>query len=239
MRIPHTDPDPPKSMPVGYAKEEGLTWETFHPELKQGGQVAPLHRNDPNVHWKRVANNIHDHRTRFTQHNQRGGNPRCSTIDRSAVLAVYQEALSKIERTSKTESCTIFLEVRQKVETILDLRTAEPNDAVFTAKNTFLSPLEPQYAQPRLNYYNREPTMDEDSYHYAGAARLREWRKEGWPSVYPAKAVQRERRERKERRREGRKMLRETAAEGLVRAYERDSVEWGEEVDAEPARPWR
>lgn len=242
MRIPHKDPNPPDPdpMPVDFPKEQGLTLTDFHPESKETRPFLSIGHNGTSVpHWKTVANEINDLRTRFAKHNPQGINPRCSNSDRAAVLAVYQEALVKLEHASDIDSIKINVEVKTKVSTILDVRAAKPDDSVFYTKDTFLSPLEPHYAQPRLNYYNRDNGDGDDSYYWTGLRRLREWRKGGWPKAYPAKAVEQEMRERKERRRRGRKMLRDTPKEGLSKALKADPLDWGEEVDADPDRPWR
>lgn len=239
MSVPHKDPDPPPFVfRVNYAKEDGLTWAHFHPE-STGTKPSQRDHEALGPHWKRVADDIHGLRTRFVQHNPKSGNPRCCSLDRSAVLAVFQEALAKLEHASDIDSRKIHLEVMRKVTTILDLRTAEPNDPVFLTKDAFITPLEPHYAQPRLDYYNRGTEDADDSFYYTGIRRLIDWRKEGWPNVYPANAVEREKREREERQREGRTMLRDTPREGLLIAYGADPMEWGEEVDADPDRPWK
>ncbi|KAJ8118530.1 hypothetical protein OPT61_g501 [Boeremia exigua] len=196
MYIPHKDANPPPFIyRLDYPKEEGLTWGDFHPERAQSSQS---HSKPSGPHWRLVANEIQDLRTRFAKHNAQYGNPRCSGPDRTAVLSVYAEALTKLEHTSVGDAYRINLEVISKVKTILDLRTAEPNDPVFYTADALLRPLEPQYAQPRLDFYGRTDGSD-DCYYYAGFARLTAWREEGWPEVYPVRAVEQEMRERKRR----------------------------------------
>jgi hypothetical protein len=64
---------------------------------------------------------------------------------------------------------------------------------------------------------------------------LKEWRKGGWPRVYPAKAIEREMRERPRMK----LMTKLQINAELVRARTADSLDWGAEVDADPDRPWR
>lgn len=237
--ISYQDPNPCMDLAMEQPQEDSLTWEHFHPPPKH--VIKPFHRPDSRDrnHWKHIVNTINDHRIRFAQHTPAGGNSKCCNLDRSAVLAVYHEALSRLEHISKADSCRIFVEARTKVETILDLRTAAPSDPVFSPVDAFLKPLEPHYAQPRLNYYDRERANQDDSYYWTGQARLVAWRDEGWPKVYPVRAVEREKRERRERQKKGRRLLRITAAEGLMTALDRDPKAWGEEVDADPERAWK
>lgn len=229
--IPHEDPDPEPStaLDVDYPTEKDLEWDDFHPPLKEG--VEELHKYDGSneTYWKYVANKINDCRKRFAQHNPHIDNPRLSNPDRSAVLAVYNEALPVLEHTTKITSSRIYLEVRAKVECILDVRTAAPSDPVFLTKDAYLSPLEPHYAHPRLDYYKRDTTNGDDSYYLTGYDRLYAWRREGWPKVYPAKAVEREKRERARWKREGRRKMRKTGEE---QRESLDWLDWGETVDA-------
>ena len=241
MRVTHDDPDSPTSpLQVDYKKEKGLIWDDFHPEAKarKTAKSSQPHSEPSEPYWKHVADKIQDLRARFANHIPKGGNPRCCNLDRSAVLAVYQEALCKLEHTCDIDARKINLEVIGKVSTILDLRIAQSNDPVFTTEDAFLSPLEPHYAHPRLEYYDREENNGDDSYYRAGFVRLKEWRKEGWPDVYPARAVERERKETAKMRRGGKAMLRPLAVEVLL-AYPMDVSDWGEEMNADPNRPWR
>lgn len=170
--------------------------------------------------------------------NPKGFHTRCSNIDRSAVIAVYNEALIELEHKDNIDANKIHLEVKTKVSTILDLREAASDDAVFYAKGAFLSPLEPQYAQPRLDYYDRGSGVGDDSFYWTGFKRLREWRKAGWPKAYPKTAVEREMRERKRRRNRGTGMI-TIRREEMLTELKLDTLDWGEEVDADPGRPWR
>ncbi|KAJ4312342.1 hypothetical protein N0V94_007496 [Neodidymelliopsis sp. IMI 364377] len=238
MSIPHEDPNIPFVVMVGFPKEQGLTWEDFHPVPKEGDQCRPLHQVDEESQplWKHTANELHDLRTRFAKHVFRRNNPRCSTVDRSAVLAVYNEALSILEHASDIKADGIYDEVREKVEIILDLVQAEPYASAFNTGASYLTPLEPQYAHPRLDFYDRGE--GDDSMYLLAYTRLNEWRKEGWPDVYPEQAVAREAEERR-RRIAARRDSRLSDAEGLRRWYGKDAAEWGDEVDADPKRPWK
>jgi hypothetical protein len=239
--IPHEDPDPPQldtSIPVDFPKEAGLTWTDFHPEPSRPNPLPLQPDNVSSPQWRRVADEIENLRARFIKHNAKDFQPRCSNVDRSAVIKVYNEALVKLEHAANIDAIKIHLEVKMKVSTILDLRKAAPHDTVFYTKGAFLSPLEPHYAQPRLDYYNRGTGRGDDGYYWAGIRRLREWKNGGWPNVYPEKAVEREMRDRERRRRRGIGM--EAAhKEDLSKALKADPLDWGEEVDADPDRPWR
>lgn len=239
MHIPYANPDPASPpLCIDYPREDGLEMTDFIPQL-QFSTPAIRSKSGPEPYWQFIANQLLDSRNRFAAHNSNLDNPRCSSVDRSAVLAVYNEALTRLQHVSRVDALKINVEVTIKVMTILDLRGAEPTDSVFYTKNAFLSPLEPQYAKPRLNYYNRGTDNAGDSYYYHGYRRLSEWRKEGWPHAYPEKAVERERKERDYRRRKGRELLRETDPEGLQRIQKKDAMKWGDEVDADPERPWK
>lgn len=135
---------------------------------------------------------------------------------------------------SSLDAIRLNLEVTTKVMTILELRSAEAGDPVFYVDSAFLSPLEPKCAEPRLDYYDRGEGSD--GYGRAAWMRLREWRKDGWPHVFPARAVEREERERERRERLERRV--DEDWEGLERVAAREGG-WGEEVDADPERPWR
>lgn len=239
--IPHEDPDPPvleTPTPVHFQKGAGLASIDFHPEPNR---TKPPPRQPDNAslpQWRRVLDEIENLRARFVTGNPKGFHPRCSNIDRSAVIAVYNEALIRLEHKANIDAIKIHLEVKTKVSTILDLRRAAPDDAVFYAKGAFLSPLEPQYAQPRLDYYDRGSGVGDDSFYWTGYKRLREWRKEGWPKVYPEMAVEREMRERKRRRNRGIGTI-AFHREEMLTELKPDALDWGEEVNADPERPWR
>lgn len=236
--IPHKDPESDEDFVylVHYPKEHGLTFDDFHPapkDTKLSQQAIFTLR----PHWQVVAEKIRDFHARFAAHNTRFKNPRCSAPDRFIVLCLYREALGKLEHASDLDAKKINFEVITKVHTVLDLRIAEPKDAVFYTKDAFLQPLEPQYAHPRLDFYDRGPEHRADSYFWTGFGRLMEWRREGWPGNVPVRAIEKERKQRERRRRKGKELLRETTSEGLLEALKDDLI-WGEELDADPGRPW-
>lgn len=237
--IPHEAPGSPSGTPkpIDHPKEAGLTWNDFHPE-PHGPRLRPPRQNktDPKPEWQRVSDELEDLRARFIKQNPVGWHPRCSNVDRSTVLAVYNEALVKLEHATRIVAIRINLEVRKKVATVLGLREAAPRDQVFYTKGAFLKPLEPQYAQPALHYYNRVARDGDDSHYRSGIKRLRAWRKGGWPEVYPEEAVERERREKKRRARMSPGQVR---VDDLRTVQAADPLDWGEEVDADPDRPWK
>ncbi|KAF1928085.1 uncharacterized protein M421DRAFT_5733 [Didymella exigua CBS 183.55] len=237
--VPHEDPSSPlgTTIDVDFPRGPELTWTDFHPELHGSSALpSPQDRISSGPQWRRVADEIDDVRARFINHNPIGFHPRCSSVDRSAVLVVYNEALVKLEHASNIDAIKIYLEVKTKVSTILDLREAKPDDAVFYIKSAFLSPLEPHYAQPRLDYYDRGFSDGDDSFYRSGIGRLVEWRKGGWPNIYPAEAVEREMRERERR---ASMSLIEIHGDDLLKAQTANPLDWGEEVDADSNRPWR
>ncbi|KAF3003698.1 hypothetical protein E8E13_008916 [Curvularia kusanoi] len=202
----------------------------------------PKKRPAPKIHgpiayWQYLASSLLSGRNNFAASNEPIDNPRCSNIDRSAVLAVYNEAITRLEHVSEHDARRIENEGKLKISTILDIRTAQPEDEVFFSATAFLSPLEPQYAQPRVDYYDRGGVDEDDSYGRVAGMRLREWRREGWPRKYPRGAVEKERRQRAARRRQGKKG-REEAEEALVRVLKEDE-EWGDVVEADSERLWR
>lgn len=235
MEVPHKDPDDHPVLDVRYEKDHGLTLAGFHPPLQDATQRTRK-TSGPDTFWQVVADRITDLRNRFAAHNALLDNPRCSAVDRRAVLAVYNEALGKLEHISALDAHKINLEVVAKVSVILDLCIAKPEDAVFYCKDSLLAPLEPQYAQPRLDYYARG-VMD-DSFYWTGFTRLREWRKEGWPHVYPERAVEKERMDMERIWRKG-MTSGQFNCQVFWMAYGSKAVDWGEEVDADPERPWK
>ena len=146
---------------------------------------------------------------------------------------MYNEALTRVEHMSNLDASRLNKEVTNKVETILDLQRREAGDPVFYADSMFLAPLEPKYASPRLDYYDRGEGSD--GYGRAAWMRLTEWRRDMWPHFCPTRAVEREKRERERRERQGRNVNEDL--EGLERVAAEGG--WGEEVDADLERPWR
>lgn len=249
MSVTHADPDPGHENPLNlnHPKDHSLTLSDFlqtqqsaPPRLTWKTEAPEPHRRPaptvegPQPYWQALASQLLAARNSFAARNAVGDNPRCSAPDRSAVLAVYNEALQRIEHLSTLDARRLNIEITQKVTTILDLRCAQPGDAVFFVDSAFLSPLEPQYAHPRLDYYDRGVAEGSDGYGRAAWMRLREWRRDRWPVEYPGRAVERERKERERRKRRGTKV--DTDLEGLERVV---AGEWGDEVDADPERLWR
>ncbi|KAI8942858.1 hypothetical protein NX059_000898 [Plenodomus lindquistii] len=166
----------------------------------------------------------------------------CCATDRAAVLAVYNEALEKIAEwevqqeepqipfaTSRNTSDgedperynLLLQEVQTKTKIILGVVDAYPEDAAF-GTTQMLSPLEPMYANPRID-------LHDDNYRRLAAQRLKDWRAEGWPARFPAKAYAAEAEE----------LLwddyPDVASEERLGHRRKDwAVEdWGEEVDAD------
>ena len=228
--IPYADPDPGPEHPIklDHSKEAGLTLSSFV------GDPPPVPTEGDQPHWQVVASQLLAARNSFAARNPAVDNPRCSAPDRSAVLDVYNQALRRVEHMSNLDASRLNKEVTNKVKTILDLRHAEAGDPVFYADSMFLAPLEPKYAQPRLDYYDRGEGSD--GYGRAAWMRLTEWRRDGWPHFSPTRAVEREGEERERRKRQGKTV--DEDLEGLERVVA-GKGNWGEEVDADPERPWR
>jgi len=118
--IPHEDPDPPvleTPTPVHFAKEIGLTWADFHPETGQNKPSLPQPNNASLPQWQRIRDEIENLRARFIKSNPKGFDPRCSNLDRSAVIAVYNEALIALEHASNIDAIKVHLEVKTKIST--------------------------------------------------------------------------------------------------------------------------
>jgi hypothetical protein len=124
----------------------------------------------------------HDH---FAKNVPVGGDDeQCNAVNRSAVLGIYNEAMARlVDFPTKHEQ--IASECSLKVRIVLALLTADPDHPAFSSVGQLLSPLEPQYANPRIE-------ADEDEYGHRAQRRLNKWRGEGWPKKYPEKAIKRE-----------------------------------------------
>jgi hypothetical protein len=105
----------------------------------------------------------------------------CNAVDRSAVLHIYNNAMGRL-RDIPDKHHQIASECNLKVRIVLGLLNADPDHPAFLAAGQLLSPLEPQYANPRI-----DPGDDDCS--YRAQWRLKCWRKEGWPVTYPGKAI--------------------------------------------------
>lgn len=165
---------------------------------------------------------------------------RCCAVDRAAVLVVYNEALQKIGTWSHegmrvqnissskrkqvkeelAQRCrALSTEVTIKVKVILGISAAEATDMVF-ANTMLLSPLEPQYSEPRIEF-------NDDREQLRVAARLKAWRDEGWPDRYPRLAITEEGKAERLWRRHG---LGRTDMRAMALQWPNEI--WGEEVDA-------
>lgn len=122
-----------------------------------------------------------------------GGNHICHARDRVAVLDIYKHAIQicaamdiSKDTLKSTRSMNLAWDVRCKIQTVLALRPAPPDDPVFRLGGSRItSPLDPTYAEPRIDHSTDE------------GARQAQWRRSqwianGWPRVYPKEAVARE-----------------------------------------------
>ncbi|KAL5116497.1 hypothetical protein ACEQ8H_005618 [Pleosporales sp. CAS-2024a] len=137
-----------------------------------------------NTSAKQTAIKLRNYQQRFARSVPRGGDDECAALDRQAVLAIYTDALSRLSATPQ-KHMQILAECKRKVRVVLGILSADPHDTVFMTAGQMLTPLEPQYANPRL-------AAHVDTRGYLAHARLTAWRKDGWPDKYPAGAVKRE-----------------------------------------------
>jgi hypothetical protein len=139
-----------------------------------------------------TANSIRETRRRFNEEVPEGDEERkYAALDRQNVLDVYGQALDKLGEIPN-KHIQIAAECTRKVRVILGVITADPADPVFTRSGQLLRPLEPQYANPRLE-------ARDDPECYRAQWRLNHWRKEGWPDKHPAEAIRREEKEKGEK----------------------------------------
>jgi hypothetical protein len=132
-----------------------------------------------------TANSLRETRHRFAQKVPSGDDEqKHAALDRQNVLAVYTQALAQLH-SIPNKHIQIAAECTRKVRVILGIVSADPPDPVFTTNGQLLAPLEPQYANPRLE-------ARDDPECYRAQWRLNRWRKEGWPHRYPTEAVRRE-----------------------------------------------
>ena len=101
----------------------------------------------------------------------------CCPPDRSAVIIIYNKALSRIAPDNHSD---IYAEAKSKINIILGLSKAKYTDPAFTER--LLPPLEPMYADPRIEYSS-------DPYGRHAHWRLNAWRKERWPLFLPVRAI--------------------------------------------------
>lgn len=110
----------------------------------------------------------------------------CCTVDRAAVIAVYQDALQTLDLPqNKQYHLRILSEATHRARIILGIISAHPLDAAFFTADQLLAPLEPQYAEPRISSGN-------DQRGYRAQWQFLQWRNNGWPDRYPARAVKTE-----------------------------------------------
>ncbi|KAH7356121.1 hypothetical protein BKA66DRAFT_403240, partial [Pyrenochaeta sp. MPI-SDFR-AT-0127] len=164
-------------------KLRGLGLDDFQYQGPLQDYALSSHRDSTAVtDSEKTAYMLLEARDRFSKGIPIDGNHLCYSVDRAAVLDVYCEALEKINRENHR---LVLFETTLKVKTILGLRSAEPHDIAFACGGMLLKPIEPQYAEPRIEF-------DDDQEGYRMAWRLKAWRKEGWPDKYPIEAVIRE-----------------------------------------------
>jgi hypothetical protein len=139
-----------------------------------------------------TAISLHETRHRFNKKPpETHENRQNQALDRQNVNNVYNQALDKLGEIPE-KHMQIAAECTRKVHVILGIISADPSDPVFTTSGQLLKPLEPQYANPRLEAID-------DPQCYRAQWRLNQWRKEGWPDKYPAEAIRREEKEKGER----------------------------------------
>jgi hypothetical protein len=152
--------------------------------------IAPI--QDDISMWRQSAITIEYCKKRFIRVVPLGGTVKCCQIDRSAILDLCNEALQKVHSPNHAQ---ILSEVITKALVILKKQKAQPNDPVFATAGAHLSPLDPRFAEPRLDYCaDRKKRYSGDAYARRAAWRVRKWRAHGWPKVYPRQAVEEERR---------------------------------------------
>lgn len=202
-------------------KTRPLSLADFQHESPLDDTATYSHR-DPNSLSEsgQTARQLREARDRFAKKIPVEGNKLCYSADRSAVLDVYRQALASIDAQNHT---LILSEATLKVKVILGIRKAAPHDVVFTTGGVLLKPLEPQYAEPRIQ-------SRDDTNGYRATWRLIAWRKEGWPTDYPKAAVDRELQILKVFPNRG-----EGEAESWRRITKWNDEDWGDEVNANPA----
>ncbi|KAJ4368435.1 hypothetical protein N0V83_006792 [Neocucurbitaria cava] len=169
--------EPPVRRPIKELRTLALNDFQYNGPLEEPAQA-------PQTEAQKAAQHLRSARDRFALKIPITGNTLCYTVDRAAVLTLYTQALTLITSSNPTQ---LSSEVTLKVTTILGLRSAHPLDVVFTSAGMLLPPLEPQYAEPRIEYAD-------DEYGYRAAWRLKAWRKEGWPGCIPGWRSERRRR---------------------------------------------
>ncbi|KAH7069182.1 hypothetical protein BKA63DRAFT_422334 [Paraphoma chrysanthemicola] len=135
---------------------------------------------------------LNNQRALFTAQIPPGGTDDAScpvyATDRIAVLDIYANALRALDREKpnlKPYHAQIAVEATRKIKVVLGVLSAEPTDTVFMglSQSQYLPPIDPEYANPRI--------VDDS---YRAQYRLDAWRRDGWPDVYPTKAIATEKR---------------------------------------------
>jgi hypothetical protein len=174
-----TPPNPPPE------RKTGLSMSDFHyqgplEDISTSAATSGMRRSDT----EQARVDLHEKRLRFTKQTPTDHESKiCSPRDRRAALGVYDEAIEKIRNTNYLE---IVPEADYKIRVILGITKAHASATVFQKKEQHLSPIEPQYAEPRIEW-------NEDAFSYHATWRLQEWRDDGWPDRFPDKAIQKER----------------------------------------------
>lgn len=198
---------------------KGKSLQDFYGDDTSGPATFFSHRDSSLAPGKLARQQLEVLRNRFASTvSISNDHPKCCAVDRAAVLAVYAEALDKLNAENYEQIST---EVRRKTRVILGLTSADPEDSVFVGSTTggsLLSPLEPQYSEPRIEF-------KDDEYQRLVHRRISAWRKDGWPKAYPRNAIKYEAQTR----------------EALDRREERDldtmvTEDSGEEVDADGSK---
>jgi hypothetical protein len=133
---------------------------------------------------EKTASTIREMQRRFVRGTPDHGGDNCTALDRRTVLDIYAEAIDTLN-SAPGKHVLIAAECTRKVRVVLSIIASDPDDTVFLTAGQLLSPLEPQYANPRID-------RGDDQYGYRAQWRLHAWRKEGWPQRYPEKAIDRE-----------------------------------------------
>ena len=192
----------------------------FHGSLDERNNNSN-HARQPMTDAEATAVELRETRDRFAKGIERDNESEiCRPPERAAVLAVYHEALQKINAKNHRE---ISSEVMLKVAIILGITAAEPYDMAFM-NNMSLRHLEPKYANPRIE------TKD-DQYERRAQARITAWRNDGWPAKYPSQAIA-------EERRRGKSLVKggQTDLQLRTNMLKAPAEKWGTQVNATPDR---
>ncbi|EDU45642.1 hypothetical protein L13192_03545 [Pyrenophora tritici-repentis] len=169
---------PPGNLPN---RRKNLSWSDFQ-HCDSMDEPASTAESTPPTTLAETADLLRKERTRFLNKVPVDLNSTlCYPPDRSAVILVYDTALSRI---SANNHLNIYVEAKSKINIIIGLNKVRCTDPAF--KQGILPPLEPMYAGPRIEY-NKDP------YGRHAQWRLNAWRKDRWPLFLPVEAMKRER----------------------------------------------